>query len=130
MASPGAQLEKRGTAAQEPSLAAGASALWVRAQVAWAAMQPNQRGWMIAAAATMAILLSILAWLGLRTDWKTLYSGLDAEDARQIGLALTQAQIPYDVSENGTTLRVPAPKLDKARLTTATKGVKSGRMGF
>jgi flagellar M-ring protein FliF len=71
-----------------------------------------------------------MAWFGLRTDWRTLYSGLDPEDARQIGLALMQAQITYDVADSGTTLRVPAPQLDKARLATASRGVKSGRMGF
>ena len=70
-------------------------------------------------------------WLGLRTDWRILYAGLDPDDARQIGLTLTQAQIPYDVAENGTTLRVSAAQLDKARLATAAKGgAKSGRMGF
>ena len=71
-----------------------------------------------------------LLWYGLRTDWRTLYAGLDPDDARQVGLTLTQAQIPYDVADNGTTLRVPAAQLDKARLATAAKGVKSGRMGF
>jgi flagellar M-ring protein FliF len=76
-------------------------------------------------------LIAGLFWYGLRTDWRTLYSGLDPDDARQIGLTLTQAQIPYDVADNGMTLRVPAAQLDKARLATAAKGgVKSGRMGF
>jgi flagellar M-ring protein FliF len=79
----------------------------------------------------LAGLLGGLLWYGMRTDWRTLYSGLDPEDARQIGLTLTQAQIPYDVADNGMTLRVPAAQLDKARLATAAKGgVKSGRMGF
>lgn len=44
---------------------------------------------------------------------------------------LTQAQIPYEVAENGTALLVPAPQLDKARLATVAKGaVKSGKLGF
>ena len=71
------------------------------------------------------------AWYGLRTDWRTLYAGLDPDDARQTGLTLTQAQIPFDVGSNGTAILVPAAQLDKARLATAAKGgVKSGRMGF
>ena len=81
-------------------------------------------------AAMLSILFGGLLWYGLRTDWRTLYAGLDPDDARQVGLTLTQAQIPYDVADNGTTLRVPAAQLDKARLATAAKGVKSGRMGF
>jgi flagellar M-ring protein FliF len=78
----------------------------------------------------LAALLGGLLWYGLRTDWRTLYAGLDPEDARQVGLTLTQGQIPFDVADNGTTLRVPAAQLDKARLATAAKGVKSGRLGF
>ena len=31
-------------------------------------------------------LLGGLFWYGLRTDWRTLYAGLDPDDARQIGL--------------------------------------------
>ncbi len=93
-------------------------------------MAPQQRRWAIAAGILLAGLLGLLLWSGLRIDWRTLYAGLDPEDARQVGLTLTQGQIPYDVADNGMTLRVPAAQLDKARLATAAKGVKSGRMGF
>jgi len=130
MVTPGAQLEKRGPAGDSAAVAAGIYALWGRLRVAWEAMQPKQRGGAVAIFAVLAGLLVALAWLGLRTDWRTLYSGLDPEDARAVGLTLTQAQIPFDVSENGMIVRVPAAQLDKARLATAAKGVKSGRMGF
>jgi flagellar M-ring protein FliF len=66
-----------------------------------------------------------------RPDWRTLYAGLDPDDARQIAQQLTTAAIPFDVSPDGGTLRVPVQSLDKARLaTTAKGGPKSGRMGF
>lgn len=130
MAAPGTQLDKVASAGQGGGAAAGAMLLWTRARVAWAAMPPKQRSWAITAALLLAGLIPGIAWYGLRTDWRTLYSGLEPEDARQVGLALTQAQIPFDVSESGTTLRVPAQQLDKARLATASKAVKSGRMGF
>ena len=56
---------------------------------------------------------------------------MDPEDARQTGLVLTQAQIPFEPTPDGAGIRVPAAQLDKARLATAAKGgVKSGRMGF
>src|SRR6185436_19207780 len=42
-----------------------------------------------------------------------------------------QAQIPFDVSANGMTIRVFIANLDKARLAiVANGGLKSGRMGF
>jgi flagellar M-ring protein FliF len=94
-------------------------------------MPVEQRKWSIVAAMLLSSLLGGILWYGLRTEWRNLYAGLDPEDARQTGLILTQAQIPFDVTDNGTEIRVPAPQLDKARLATASKGaMKSGRMGF
>jgi flagellar M-ring protein FliF len=84
---------------------------------------------------TFALLLVGIAggvsWFALRTDWRTLYTGLEPDDARQTGQILTQAQIPFDLTADGTRIRVPAAQLDKARLATAAKGgAKTGRMGF
>jgi flagellar M-ring protein FliF len=124
------QLEKRTPAGDGGQLQAGAAAMWTRTRLAWAAMAPQQRRWTIASTIMLGLLLGGLLWYGLRTDWRTLYAGLDPDDARQVGLTLTQAQIPYDVADSGSTLRVAGAQLDKARLATAAKGVKSGRMGF
>lgn len=81
-----------------------------------------------------AILLACVAglvWYGTRTDWRTLYAGLDPEDARQMAQELTAAGIPFDVAPDGSALRVPSEDLDKARLTATAKGSPaSGRMGF
>jgi flagellar M-ring protein FliF len=94
-------------------------------------MPPAQRNWTITSVLLLIALSGGLLWYAMRTDWRTLYAGLDPSDAVQIGQILTQAQIPFDVSANGTGILVPAPQLDKARLATAAKGgVKSGRLGF
>ena len=112
-------------------MAVGASALWTRARIQWASMVPSQRGWAAFAALTLTAMVGTILWYSLRTDWRTLYANLDPEDARQISQVLTQAQIPFDVSANGMTIRVPIANLDKARLATAANGgLKSGRMGF
>src|SRR5579872_5766447 len=111
--------------------AAGLATAWTRARVVWASMQPAQRRWSITSTLLLFALTATILWYGLRTDWRILFAGLDSEDARQAGLTLTQAQIPFDVSGDGSTIRVPAPLLDKARLATAAKGgIKSGRLGF
>lgn len=105
--------------------------LWNGVQVRWAGMQPAQRRWTLAAAAMLVVLIGTLFWLGLRTDWRTLYANLDPEDARQTSLVLAQAQIPFEISPDGTRILVPVAQLDKARLAAAAKGgVKSGRLGF
>jgi flagellar M-ring protein FliF len=110
---------------------AGLIAIWTRARVLWAGMQPRQRTWAMASALLIAGLAGFLFWYTFRTDWRVLYAGLDNDDARQVMEELTAAQITYDVAGTGGTLRVPAAQLDKARLATSAKGgVKSGRMGF
>ena len=40
----------------------------------------------------------LVAWYGLRTDWRTLYVGLDPDDARQMGQTLAQAQIAFEAT--------------------------------
>jgi flagellar M-ring protein FliF len=107
------------------------SALWGLARARWARMPAAQRGRTAAVACVLAGLAGGILWYALRTDWRTLYSGLDPDDARQMGAVLTQAQIPFEVTDNGAGILVPAPELDKARLATAAKGgARSGRMGF
>jgi flagellar M-ring protein FliF len=94
-------------------------------------MQPAERGWALVAAVLLMALTGGLLWYMLRPDWRILYADLDPADVRQTGQILAQAQIPFDVTDNGTAIRVAAAQLDKARLATAAKGgVKSGRLGF
>lgn len=94
-------------------------------------LDPRQRtAWTGAALCVLAVLVGF-AWFGTRSDWRVLYAGLEPDDARAISAELTTSSIPFDVSPDGTTLRVSAGQLDKARLaTTAKGGPKSGRMGF
>jgi flagellar M-ring protein FliF len=130
MASPAMQLEKRRPTGEGNPLPSGADALWRRTQGVWASMSGRQRNGAFAALLLLSGLMGGLSWYALRTDWRILYSGLDTEDARQVGLTLAQAQIPFDVADNGMTLRVPSAQLDKARLATSAKAIRSGRMGF
>jgi len=97
----------------------------------WRGMEARQRLWLVGAGGLALLCFLGILWFATRTDWKVLYAGLETSDARQIASELTAANIPFDVSPDGTTLRVPAANLDKARLaTTANGGPRSGRMGF
>ena len=127
----GTQLEKSAPLmVGQPQLTDRLAGLWGRARVGWAGMQPAQRGWMLVAALLLAALVGGLFWYGLRPDWRILYADMDPEDVRQAGQVLSQAQIPFELSANGAGIMVPAAQLDKARLLTAAKGLKSGRLGF
>lgn len=91
---------------------------------------PQQRRLALLTALAVAVLGGVI-WYGTRTDWRTLYGGLDASDARTMSQELSAAGIPYEVSPSGTKLLVPIQDLDKARLAaTANGGPSSGTMGF
>jgi flagellar M-ring protein FliF len=128
----GTQLEKIPQAIPgQPQWTDRLAGLLAQGRVRWATMEAAQRGWAMAAALMLAILIGGMAWYGMRTDWRTLYANLDPEDARQTGQILTAAQITFDTTADGSGIRVPADQLDKARLATAAKGgIKSGRLGF
>jgi flagellar M-ring protein FliF len=127
----GTQLEKSAPLmVEQPQLTDRLAGLWGRAKIGWAGMRPAQRGWMLVAAVLLVALVGGLFWYGLRTDWRVLYADMDPEDGRQASQILAQAQIPFEPSANGGGIMVPAAQLDKARLLTAAKGMKSGRLGF
>ncbi len=127
----GTQLEKAPPALGQVQQGGKWSGLWGLARVRWVQMAPAQRGWVMVAALMLGGLLGGLAWYGLGPDWRTLYAGLDPDDARQMEQTLAQAQIPFEPTPDGSGIMVPAAQLDKARLAAAAKGgVKSGRLGF
>jgi flagellar M-ring protein FliF len=108
-----------------------AGALATGALARFRGLDSARRTRLVGALALLLACLAGLVWYATRTDWRTLYAGLDSEDAREMAQELTTAGIPFDVSPDGSALRVPAESLDKARLaTTAKGGPKSGRMGF
>src|SRR5579863_5893663 len=127
----GTQLEKVPPAVGQLAQGGRWSGLWGLMRVRWAEMAAAQRGWTVTAAVLLMSVLGGLAWYGMRPDWRTLYAGLEPDDARQMEQVLAQAQISFEPSSDGAAIMVPAAQLDKARLAVAAKGgIKSGRLGF
>jgi flagellar M-ring protein FliF len=127
----GTQMEKSAPMiAGQPQLTDRMAGLWGRFWVRWAQMPAGQRSWTVFLVLLLAGLIGGLFWYGLRPDWRTLYADMDTDDVRQTGQILVAAQIPFQPTPNGLGIMVPAAQLDKARLATAAKGVKSGRLGF
>jgi len=66
-----------------------------------------------------------------RADMKPLYSGLQPEEAQFITRSLAAENTPYEISSDGTSLRVPASKVDSVRLKLASQGLpQTGRLGL
>jgi flagellar M-ring protein FliF len=80
-----------------------------------------------AVAATIWVFVTLLD----KADYKTLYSGLSSSDAQSLSRRLSEKNIPYELASDGTSIRVPADQLDKARLDLAAEGMpQTGRLGF
>ena len=115
----------------EATLSGRAREIAASLTASFARLSPGQRLWGGISAGAVLLAVVGLLWYAARPDWRILYAGLDPQDAREMAAELTAAGVPFDVSPDGATLKVPAENLDKARLaTTAKGGPKSGRMGF
>jgi flagellar M-ring protein FliF len=66
-----------------------------------------------------------------KADYKTLYSGLSSSDAQTLTRRLTEKNIPFELSSDSTSIRVPADQLDRVRLDMAAEGTpQTARLGF
>ena len=94
-------------------------------------LSPKQRVMLIGGAALVGITLYVFVALIGKQDYKTLYSGLNPADAQDITASLAARKIPFEQSSDGTSILVPADKLDSARLEVASQPMPhSGRLGF
>ncbi len=67
----------------------------------------------------------------LLRDDAVLYSQLDPEDAGHIVEKLKAQKVPFKLTGDGTTIRVPADKVHELRLSLASEGLpRGGHMGF
>ena len=85
------------------------------------------------AGGTALVVASLAGFVFLigRADMKPLYSGLQPEEAQFIARTLAAENIPYEISSDGTSLRVPASKVDSVRLELASQGLpQTGRLGL
>jgi flagellar M-ring protein FliF len=120
-------MDTQTNSAQSLALLAPVTRSWQRVM----ALPKRTRTALFAVGAAVIFSGGIFASLVMQPSWRVLYAHLDPADARELGDELTAAKIPFDVTPDGTTLKVPADQLDKARLETAAKGgPKSGRLGF
>jgi flagellar M-ring protein FliF len=93
----------------------------------------NRKQQITLAGGTALVAASLAGFVFLigRADYKPLYSGLQPEEAQFIARTLAAENIPYDISNDGTSLRVPGSKVDSVRLELASQGLpQTGRLGL
>lgn len=79
---------------------------------------------MLAGAGLLMIATIVIGSVYLnRPAYEALYVGLERSDVNQIGLALGEAGIDFDVGSDGTTVLVPVGKTADARMLLAEKGL-------
>ena len=85
---------------------------------------------MVAGAAAIAVIIALVLW-AKTPDYKVLYSNLADQDGGAIVTQLTQMNVPYRFSDNGSAIEVPADKVYDLRLRLAQQGLpKGGAVGF
>lgn len=79
-----------------------------------------------------AIILLAIASLWFRgPEYKVLFSNLQDRDGGAIITALAQMNVPYQLTDNGSAILVPADQVHETRLQLAQQGLpRSGEAGF
>jgi flagellar M-ring protein FliF len=84
---------------------------------------PRRLAIMGGVAALVMAIIGLGAFYLNRPAYETLYVGLERSDVNQIGLALNEAGIGFDVGSDGTSVLVPTGKTATARMLLAEKGL-------
>src|SRR5579884_557948 len=78
-----------------------------------------------ALAAILVIALVGAAMLASTPDYQDLFTNLDPQDAAAIAQKLDDAHVKYQMADNDSTIRVPAPDKDHLRMEMIRQGLPS-----
>jgi flagellar M-ring protein FliF len=84
---------------------------------------PRRLGALAAIGLAVFALVGVAGYYLSRPATETLYAGLDRQDVSGIGAALRDADIPFDVSADGTAVSVRYGQTAQARMLLAEKGL-------
>ncbi|HEX3353850.1 MAG TPA: flagellar basal-body MS-ring/collar protein FliF [Terriglobales bacterium] len=97
----------------------------------WRGLSLRQRLLLGGGAALVGITLWVFVGLLGKPKYATLYSGLKPAEAQALAGRLAAKNIAYELSPDGSSLRVPVEQLDASRLETAAQGLpRNARLGF
>jgi flagellar M-ring protein FliF len=91
----------------------------------------QQKLGMVFSAGLVVALMWTMVYYVNRVEYQILYSDLDPQEAQSIVTKLQTLQAKYELSNDGTTIRVSSDKLSEVRIQLASEGLpESGRVGF
>ncbi len=97
----------------------------------WNSLTLPQRISLVAVPLVVAVIAWGLIYWRHENDFRSLYTGLAAEDALAVTQKLREGGIEYRLDETGTSVQVPSSKLADGRLAIAGAGLpRTGRIGF
>src|SRR5579875_3892492 len=96
-----------------------------RAREFAAGFTPGQKA--ISAIALVAALVGglLFSHFAGQPSYAMLFTGLQAQDAQAITQKLTTDKVPYQLSDGGSTISVPASDVDTERLSLSAAGLPS-----
>ncbi len=94
---------------------------------AWSRLSLSARVNIVMAGAATAILIGVAAYTGARTEYVTLASGLEPEQANTIIDLLQANAVDYSVSDDNRTIKVPLPDRGNVQLMLAENNVPLGQ---
>ena len=96
----------------------------------WQNLSDKSRKMLMASAggtAAIAIIAVLVLKLGTNTDYSTLFTGLNQEEAQEVVALLQEEGVDYRFNDKDGAIRVPAVKADQTRAELLSKGYpKSG----
>ncbi|MHB1209900.1 MAG: flagellar basal-body MS-ring/collar protein FliF [Acidimicrobiales bacterium] len=107
------------------------SAVSGRARSAFSGFTTGQR--VISVLAAVGLVIGGVAFMNLESkpSYQPLFTNLQASDSGAVVAQLTTSQIPYQLTNGGSTILVPANMVDQERVALAQQGLpNSGTVGF
>ncbi len=86
----------------------------------------TQRIGIIGAAVAAVAMIGVLVMFASKVDYTPAFTGVSPADATTIEGALRTANIPYQVTDAGTTIEVPVDSLGDAEIAAGAAGITSG----
>lgn len=94
------------------------------AQEFWVKRTKSQKGIFIGSIVIILLIISILPFT-LKSNYVSLYNNLSVQEVGQIKTELDNRNIPYEVSDGGTSILVPENEVDTLIVDLAAEGIPS-----